>query len=162
MDLTLYSLDWLEVGDAGAGGALDVLLELHAASLDRAFVDAVTDETVLPPEAAAALDELTRRAETQAALRLPKRTLLRRLLPDLAGDPLLAVGLDLGHEADLEVFRDFALFSTGAVVFLRDDDEPEIEIYDAGQSFTFFADQAVLEALVTTGGIPPDALHRAV
>jgi hypothetical protein len=162
VDLALYSLSWLEAGDAGAGRALDVLLGLHAASLDRGFVDAVTDETALPAEAAAALDELTRRAHAQAALRLPKRSLVGRLLPDLARDPLLAVELDLGNEADLRLFRDFALFSTGAVVFLRDDDEPEIEIYDAGQSLTFFADQTVLEALVTTGGIPPDALERVL
>ncbi len=66
MDLGLYSLDWETVGDAGTRRALDLLLELHAGSLGRGFVDAVTKESPLPERAAGALEELRRLAEAQA------------------------------------------------------------------------------------------------
>src|SRR5688500_17746668 len=146
MDLGLYSLDWDIAGDAGAGRALDVLLEAHEGSLGRGFVDALTREAPLPPDAAAALEELLRRADANAVAGLP--------------DPLLAVELDLGKPADLKTFRDFALFSTAAVVFLRDDDHPEIELSDSGTSFEFFADASLLDDLTTRAGIPPDAIER--
>lgn len=162
VELGLYSLDWTTVGDAGAARVLDALLEVHQASLGPAFVDAVTAESVLPPEAAVALDELLQLAGMQATERLPKASFGRRLLPDLAEDPLLAVRLDLGRDADLKLFRDFGLFSSAAIVFLRDDDEPEIEIYDGGQAFTFFADEAILEAVVTSAAVPADAINRVV
>ena len=159
MELGLYSLDWTTVGDAGAARVLDALLEVHEASLGAAFVDALTAESALPPEAAAALEELLLRTGGQ----LPRKSSFgRRLLPDLSEDPLLAVPLDLGRATDLKLFRDFALFSSAAIVFLRDDDEPEIEIYDGGQAFTFFADDRILEAIVTNAEVPADALHRVV
>ena len=161
MDLGLYSLDWETVGDAGTRRALDLLLELHAGSLGRGFVDAVSNESPLPKGAAAALEELLQLADAQARQRPPNRSFTRRLLPDPSDDPLLAVELDLGRDDHLDLFRRFAPFSTGAVVFLRDDDQPEIELYDSAKSFTFFADQTILEELATKAAIPPDALHRA-
>ena len=146
MDLGLYSLDWDTAGDLGADRVLDLLLEWHEGVLGHAFVDALTREAPLPPDAAAALEELLRRADANAAAGL--------------ADPLLAVELDLGKEADLKTFREFALFSTAAVVFLRDDDQPEIELSDSGKSFEFFADAALLDALTTKAGIPHDAIAR--
>lgn len=159
MDLGLYSLDWTVIGDAGARRALDTLLEMHRESLGTAFVDATTDESPLPPAAAAAFDELSALAGAQAAERVPRPSFFHRLFPHVGDDPRLAIRLDLGRESDLGVFREAALFSTGAVVFLRDDDEPEIEIYDSGQSFTFFADASVLAEL-DAAGVPADAVHR--
>lgn len=139
---------------------LDALLEVHEGSLGVAFVDAVTAESALPPEAAGGLDELLQLAGAQAAERLPRRSFTQRFLPDLTEEPLLAVRLDLGREPHLKLFRDFALFSSAAIVFLLDDDEPEIQIYDGGQTFTFFADERILEAVVTKATIPEDALQR--
>jgi hypothetical protein len=159
VDLGLYALDWETVGDSGTARTLDYLLGAHEATLGRAFVDAVSNESPLPDEAAAALEELLRLADAQAVERFPKPSFARRLLPSLADDPLLAVELDLGREGELKTFRDFALFSTAAVVFLRDDDQPEIEIYDSGKSFTFFADGAVLDGL-ERAGVPRDAIGR--
>jgi hypothetical protein len=160
VDLGLYALEWEAVGDVGTSRALDFLLEVHGDSLGRAFVDAMTNESEVTADAGAALEELLRRAETQAAQRLPRPALIHRLLPDLADDPRLAVELDLGDDADLKTFRDFALYSTGAVVFLRDDDEPEIEIYDSGKTFTFFGDDALVGELSGAAGIAPEAIHR--
>lgn len=160
MDLGLYALDWETVGDAGTARVLDHLLEVHEAALGRAFVDAMSNESPLPDAAAAALEELLRLADAQAAVRLPKPAFARRLLPSLADDPLLAVELDLGTDAHLKTFRDFALFSTASVVFLRDDDEPEIEIYDSGKSFTFFADEPMLAGLADKAGVTRDGIYR--
>lgn len=160
MDLGLYSIEWEAAGDAGTSRALDFLLAAHEGSLGRGFVDAVTEERELPIAAATALDELKQLSDAQAAERLPKPSFVRRLFPDLADDPRLAVELDLSNDAHLGLFRAFALYSTGAVIFLRDDEQPEIEIYDSGKSFTFFADAALLEELMATAGIPADAVHR--
>lgn len=159
MDLGLYSLDWTTVGDAGTRRALDVLIDIHRDALGTAFVDATTDEYPLPPAATAAFEELLALAGAQAAERLPRTSLFSRLFPDVGDDPRVAVRLDLANGAYLDLFRNAALFSTGAVVFLRDDDEPEIEIYDSGKSFTFFADTLLLDRL-STAGVPREAVHR--
>lgn len=148
MNCTHYGIGFTDVGQDGLCRAWEVLVDLLGDQLVTVLIDPYSDDKDLPPEVAAAQEELVELLRQRRST--PRRGWLRFLPPRSSYVPF-----DPQDPRQLALLRTFGAYSRNIEGYGADPDRGLLYVHD-GAVIVFCADPDVLAEFLRLSGLPPE------